>query len=123
MTNDTVAAGMILGPARSLRSVASGERSQVSDAERSDRLGHRGAAIRVVEATLEEARAAAFALERDLFDARHLAAVVDRLDIAQACARAGVVAIVAENDPDERIEIDGARLASADPKDVLRALS
>jgi sulfate adenylyltransferase subunit 1 (EFTu-like GTPase family) len=122
VTNDTVAAGMILGAARALRPAAAGERTQVSDAERAERLGHRGAVVRVVRGTDAEARSAAFSLERELFDARFVAIVVDGAEAAQSCARAGVVAIVAGTGSDERVEVDGTRLSGADAKDVLRAL-
>jgi bifunctional enzyme CysN/CysC/sulfate adenylyltransferase subunit 1 len=115
VTNDTVAAGMILGAARTLRAVTEGERSQVSDAERVARLGHRGTVLRVARRSLEAARTAAFALERELFDAGVVASVADALDAANVCARAGVVAIVPERSDEEWIEHD--------PWEVLRTLA
>jgi bifunctional enzyme CysN/CysC len=123
VTNDTVAAGMILGAARSLRAVSGGERTQVSDAERAERLGHRGAIIRIARASVDEARTAAFALERELFDAHYVATVVDTPEVASACARSGLVAVVVEVGTDERTEVNGKRLVGTDAKAVLLALA
>lgn len=104
VTNDTVAAGMILAGARARRAVDEGERTQVSGAERVARLGHRGEAVRLVRTTLEGARASAFTLERELFDRGLVAAVIEHDVAAQAIARAGVVAIVPEAGASETTE-------------------
>jgi hypothetical protein len=65
------------------------ERSQVSRAERRERLGH-GAAIVVVEGDL----AAVYAVERALFDRGRLAVVVRGAAEAAAAEEAGLVAVV-----------------------------
>jgi sulfate adenylyltransferase large subunit len=106
LTNDTVAAGMVLEPratseARGAPSDERGERverTHVSPTERRARLGH-GAMALVVPASAE-ARARAFAIERHLFDHGVLAAaLVDGTtgargrDLAAALVRAGVVAV------------------------------
>lgn len=83
LTNNTVAAGMILEaePAKpesesdgvhSLR-----PRSQVSPDERSERLGQKGAVVWLTGLPASGKTAIAFALERRLFDLKRTAAVVD----------------------------------------------
>jgi bifunctional enzyme CysN/CysC/sulfate adenylyltransferase subunit 1 len=97
LTNDTVAAGMILEPQASARAVARGEldASQVSPSERRERVGH--AALAVVA---KDARTA-YAVERALFDRGALAAVVrgeHAVAAAGAFVDAGLVAIVLASD-------------------------
>jgi sulfate adenylyltransferase large subunit len=96
LTNDTVAAGMIVeaGDAsvvRDGRTAADGDRTQVSPTERRERLGH-GAAVVIVK----DNHAWAYALERELFD-RGVVAVVLMSEVAvetaKACASAGLVAL------------------------------
>ncbi len=88
VTNDTVAAGMILGA----ESGATAEvTSEISAAERASRLGHHGAVIRLVAARQGRADVFAYALERRLFDLGHLP-VVTR-DQPEAFAQAGLLAI------------------------------
>ena len=112
VTNDTVAAGMIVGlPSRGedpAREAASDElRSQVSHAERRERLGHHGVVVRLLGATDDAARALAFVVERELFDRGHVATVLEGTDAglaatveaASACARAGLVALVIGRTP------------------------
>jgi sulfate adenylyltransferase large subunit len=95
LTNDTVAAGMIVesDAPQAARGAASGvsfDHTQVSPDERRERLGHGGAALIVTGG-----RAQAFAIERALFDAGILAVVVTSEEAAGACADAGVVAVCA----------------------------
>ena len=109
LTNDTVGAGMILEAAPRARETAEagGEQSQVSPRERRERLGHDGAVILVPG---EVGRAAAYALERELFDRGVTAFAVDApggAEVAAACARAGLVAIVAGG-PAERALLEAA---------------
>jgi sulfate adenylyltransferase large subunit len=92
-THDTVAAGMIEG---ATAGEAHAARPQVSDAERAERLGQRGAVIEVGSADV------AFLIERALFDAGKLAAVVPAAAGA-AVAAAGLFAIVV-------VEVAGARI-------------
>jgi len=112
VTNDTVAAGMIVGlPSRGedpAREAASDElRSQVSPAERRERLGHHGVVVRLLGATDDAARALALVVERELFDRGHVATVLEGTDAgpaatveaASACARAGLVALVIGRTP------------------------
>jgi bifunctional enzyme CysN/CysC len=110
LTNDTVGAGMVLeATARPKETAetaeASGERSQVSQRERRERLGHAGAVIVV---PVEGAAAAIYALERELFD-RGIAAVAIEstggAELAAACARAGLVAVVAGG-PEQRARLE-----------------
>ena len=95
LTNATVAAGMIVGPG--LESARQLDRpSWVSPAERRRRLGHGAALVWVESEGQEEARARAEAIERGLFDAGVIAAIVPpRAEMVRACASAGLVAIVA----------------------------
>jgi bifunctional enzyme CysN/CysC len=95
MTNDTVAAGMILpvdgdGSATAVRAV----RSQVSPAERATRLGQVGGVVEIGGRDDVAARARAYLCERVLFDAGLVAAVA-AADVAPALADAGLLAIVA----------------------------
>lgn len=117
LTNDTVAAGMILDAKAIRQPVALDfERTQVSDAERRERLGHAGAAVVV---SGEGARAAAFAVERALFDRGCVAAVVAS-DAAGACVAAGIVAVVVAGDVAGAVRVDAA---AKDPgADAVRAL-
>lgn len=104
LTNDTVAAGMILGApeAASARGDAPrGERTQVSPAERRARLGQSGAAVTVALPSLDDARALAWVLERQLFDVGRVAFALpgeageDEAALL-ACAAGGLIAIAAE---------------------------
>ncbi|HEY2516389.1 MAG TPA: sulfate adenylyltransferase subunit CysN [Polyangiaceae bacterium] len=94
LTNDTVAAGMILD-GREKRDVDDGsagrdfEHTLVSPTERRQRFGHRGAAVVLKGAD----RARAFGLERALFDRGAAAVVVEGAREAVACVRAGLVAV------------------------------
>ena len=77
ITNNTVAAGMIVAPvATSAReSDGAGVRTQVSPAERRERLGQTGAVIWL--SGRSSCAEVAYAMERRLFDLGHVAIVVD----------------------------------------------
>ena len=105
LTNNTVAAGMIIGTDASV-AAQPGERrlqTQVSPAERRERLGQSGAVVvlsgGVAPAELTEL---AYAVERALFDVRRVAMVVtaggSAPTVARELARAGLVAVVAGPD-------------------------
>lgn len=108
VTNDTVAAGMIVrgveGPSRGR---ATERRDPVSDDERRERLGQRGVVVDVRAPSYERAVALARAIERRLFDRGRLTAVVEppadasggsdpspARFAAEVCARAGLVALL-----------------------------
>ncbi len=108
LTNNTVAAGMIIG-AGSAATAPGGDRrlrTQVSPAERRERLGQAGAVVALSgNATPAELTELAYAVERALFDARRVAMVVDGAGasapvVARELARAGLMAIVAGSELD-----------------------
>jgi bifunctional enzyme CysN/CysC/sulfate adenylyltransferase subunit 1 len=121
LTNDTVAAGMIRGAAddRAADHHDRAARAQVSTAERRARLGQTGATITI--AAGDDAPARAYLIERVLFDAGAIAAVVS-IEAAPAVARAGLFAIAI--DPAiTGLAIDGAALeATADDEATARAV-
>jgi len=84
LTNDTVAAGMI---AAAHAVEAREDRPQVSPSERAARLGQRGAVVEVAGA------GRAYLVERVVFDAGGVAAVVPA-EAAAAVAAAGLIAVV-----------------------------
>ncbi|MBL8954779.1 MAG: GTP-binding protein [Myxococcaceae bacterium] len=86
LSNATVAAGMVTRAAKT-----SGDVGAVTADERFTRLGHRGAVVRARDA------AAATRLERRLFEAGIVAAVVATVEIASAFEKAGVVAVVVDS--------------------------
>jgi sulfate adenylyltransferase large subunit len=107
VTNDTVAAGMIAGPAEASRSGAGTSaiseggavaRSQVSARERLERLGQTGAVVRLYARSLDAARELGFAVERELFDQGRVATVLDgasaTIEGAAACASGGLIALL-----------------------------
>ncbi|MBI2394191.1 MAG: sulfate adenylyltransferase subunit CysN [Deltaproteobacteria bacterium] len=113
ITNDTVAAGMIVdAPAPAL--APGGERTQVSAAERRARLGQSGAAVTVALPSLEDARALAWVLERQLFDVGRVAFALPASPLVTegallACAAGGLVAIAAERGaPRARLRVGDA---------------
>ncbi|MCC6556736.1 MAG: sulfate adenylyltransferase subunit CysN [Polyangiaceae bacterium] len=77
LTNATVGAGMITGPAREPAAAAAGAPERVSAAERARRLGQGAAVIRIEAADPERAAALAVALERRLFDEGLAACALD----------------------------------------------
>jgi hypothetical protein len=105
LSNNTVAAGMILAAdTRSVRSAALGQKSQVSAAERRERLGQAGRVVMLVGASAAARAELAYALERRLFDLGKIAMVVEEAesvrvgekagdDFANRVARAGLVVI------------------------------
>ncbi len=116
LTNDTVAAGMIRGGSE----VGEGARdvkAQVSASERRVRLGQAGAAIAIGG---PDALARAYLVERVLFDAGVIAAVVPR-EAAAAVAAAGLIAIAV--DGAAGATLDGVAIdASDDDEATARAL-
>jgi bifunctional enzyme CysN/CysC len=114
LTNDTVAAGMILGEAPRGDEPAvrrEGEpRSLVSAAERVERMQQRGGVVLLTGLPASGKTSLAFALERALFDSSKLAVVVDpgdgdvfdherRVMLARRIAEAGLLCIVAFDSP------------------------
>jgi bifunctional enzyme CysN/CysC len=109
LSNNTVAAGMILGTdsgRASIRDDAGGFGSQVSATERRERLGQSGAVVWLSSESAETRTEVAYVLERRLFDLGRVALVVDAgreaeltesvaFQIATRAAQAGLVAIVA----------------------------
>jgi hypothetical protein len=86
LTNDTVAAGMIVESPTTVSRERQRAGTQVSDQERQQRLGQQGASVTVPSTDL------AYVLERHLFDHGRVAAVAD--PIAQRpLAAAGLIAI------------------------------
>jgi len=124
LTNNTVAAGMIVEVGSGVseseaadRSAVDRPRSQVSPDERSERLGQKGATIWLTGLPASGKTAIAFALERRLFDQKRLAFVIDPDDglshvvladgsspaqtpeLARRAADAGLLAIFAYASP------------------------
>jgi bifunctional enzyme CysN/CysC len=123
LSNNTVAAGMILADApRPDEANAGGAasfrpRSQVSADERSERLGQKGATVWLTGLPASGKTAIAFALERRLFDQKRLAYVIDPDDglsagvrpdgsspaqtpeLARRCTDAGLIPIFAYASP------------------------
>jgi bifunctional enzyme CysN/CysC len=79
ITNNTVAAGMIVGPVttRARDGDSAGARTQVSPLERRERLGQAGAVVWVTSTSSEQSAEIAYAAERRLFDMGRVACVVD----------------------------------------------
>ncbi|HTJ42577.1 MAG TPA: sulfate adenylyltransferase subunit CysN [Kofleriaceae bacterium] len=103
LTNDTVAAGMIVAAG----TAADANRAQVSDAERRARLGHGGAIVSI------DREARAFLVERVLFDAGLVTSIVTP-DAAPAIAAAGLIAITIGG---EGARVNDAPLAPSDAAD------
>jgi bifunctional enzyme CysN/CysC/sulfate adenylyltransferase subunit 1 len=92
LTHDTVAAGMILGPAESNGGRATAG-SLITARERHERLGQTGGVILLPDAPAAEERA--FQLERRLFDlGRHVMVVRGDTEVALALAEAGLIVLV-----------------------------
>ena len=120
VTNDTVAAGMIIEPSADAGTlVDSDQSSHVSRAERAERCGCRGGVVWLTGPAGSGKTAVAYTLERMLFDAGATATVVDADDgvsagvgragtkmpaeaaeLARRLADCGVVAIFAFQSPD-----------------------
>jgi bifunctional enzyme CysN/CysC len=123
LSNNTVAAGMILPDAPAKEEEADGgptslrPRSQVSPDERSERLGQKGATVWLTGLPASGKTAIAFALERRLFDQKRLAYVNDPDDglsagvrpdgsspaqtpeLARRCTDSGIIPIFAYASP------------------------
>jgi bifunctional enzyme CysN/CysC len=114
LTNNTVAAGMIIGDDQAeqnldaaLKELRAGSaltpKTQVSPRERLERMGQRGATVWLAGLPGSGRWTLAYALERRLFDLGRTATVVDPTDedlrsaisAAKACTDAGLVAICA----------------------------
>jgi sulfate adenylyltransferase large subunit len=92
LTHDTVAAGMILGPAGPDGGKATAG-SLVTAKERHERLGQKGSLILLPDSP--EAEAQAYQLERRLFDQGRLVSVVrGDTEVALTLAEAGLIVIV-----------------------------
>jgi sulfate adenylyltransferase large subunit len=92
LTHDTVAAGMILGPA-GLDGDKATAGSLITAKERRERLGQKGGVILLPDTP--EAEAQAYQLERRLFEqGRHVSVVRGDLEVALALAEAGIIALV-----------------------------
>jgi hypothetical protein len=103
LTHDTVAAGMILGPAGPDGGRDSAG-SLVTAKERHERLGQKGGVI-LLPAT-PEAEARAYRLERRLFEqGRHVSVVRGDTGVALALAEAGLIAIIHTLAPQARREL------------------
>jgi bifunctional enzyme CysN/CysC/sulfate adenylyltransferase subunit 1 len=102
LTNDTVAAGMILGPVASDGAGTRESRSLISAGERRKRLGQSGAVL--VLAGTPEVQEGALRLERALFDlGRHVATVRGDAEAALSLAEAGLLAILYTPVPQARL--------------------
>jgi hypothetical protein len=142
VTNDTVAAGMIARTsdvaralAGSAESAAASEvRTQVSAHERRERLGQRGTVVRLLAASLDEARDLAFSVERELFDRGFVATVLEGAgatpEAAEACAQGGLIALIpasSEHGPEHGEALValafGDRLAAAEAGDLVRRVA
>jgi sulfate adenylyltransferase large subunit len=141
VTNDTVAAGMIAGASTTARAdgaeggamleaAAARTRTQVSAHERRERLGQSGAVVRVFGTTLAAAQELAFLVERELFDRGWAALVLDaneqaNADVfaAEACARAGLVAVLLRGGPKLAAEVGGEPIAGEGPAELARRVA
>jgi sulfate adenylyltransferase large subunit len=91
LTHDTVAAGMILGPAGDGGKAKAG--SLITAKERREELGQSGGVILLPDAPEAEERA--FQMERRLFDqGRHVTVVRGDTEVAMALAEAGLIALL-----------------------------
>jgi bifunctional enzyme CysN/CysC len=96
ISNNTVGAGMILGPAQMLaprdatlyQEARHKPQSRISSDERSERLGQRGVAVWLTGLPCSGKTEIAYALERRLFDQKRFALVVDPDDGLSRNARA-----------------------------------
>jgi sulfate adenylyltransferase large subunit len=105
LSNDTVAAGMILGAVGS-DSEQTTPGSLITAKERRERLGQSGGVLLVPEAADAEERA--LKLERRLFDlGRHVSLVRADTEVALALAEAGLIAIVHSASPQARRALRG----------------
>jgi sulfate adenylyltransferase large subunit len=98
LTNDTVAAGMILDATGQDEQLSGAEQlsSLVTQAERRKRVGHGGGVIVLEASSGGQESQIAYAVERSLFDKGYLAVVVsgDGAEAASvACVEAGVLAV------------------------------
>ncbi|MBJ6762481.1 50S ribosome-binding GTPase [Myxococcaceae bacterium JPH2] len=105
LTQDTVAAGMILGASETTSGNAHAH-SLVTSSERRNRLAQRGGVILLPSGP--DTRVHAYQLERALFDAgRHVAVAGEDSEAALALAGAGLYAIVHPSAPQARRALRG----------------
>jgi bifunctional enzyme CysN/CysC len=142
LTNDTVAAGMIVGATGPAAELArdEGPTTRVSAAERHERVGHAGGVVVVGGAgTAAETSAVAamvYAVERLLFDRGYLAVAVSGEGAeaaAIACAEAGAIAVcapsriermgIAERLGGERVIVAGAGTAEEIVAEAVQGLA
>ncbi len=119
LTSDTVGAGMIAEVAGTA-AWATGTRTQVSATERRARLGQTGVVIEVGASSDELARERAYLVERVLFDAGLIAAVVSA-GAAGEIAAAGVHAIVVLGG-EGGVRVGGREVAAPDDESLARAV-
>jgi bifunctional enzyme CysN/CysC len=142
LTNNTVAAGMILGGEAAAPYTESqrppalvAAKSEVSHDERAERLGQKGCTVWLTGLPASGKSAIAFALERRLFDLKRLAMVVDPDDglskgvlpdgsspwqtpeLARRCTDAGLIAIFSYASP-HRADREAIRDAVGDARFV-----
>ena len=98
LTNNTVAAGMLVGVTDLAGSVPFGGEgnSQVSPTERRLRLGHPSAILKLGGLDSESRSRVAYAVERRLFDLGVLPAVTDDAGIARWLSTAGLVVLMTD---------------------------
>jgi bifunctional enzyme CysN/CysC/sulfate adenylyltransferase subunit 1 len=98
VTNDTVAAGMIVSTSSTATRSAQVKDTlvRVTPGERRERLGQEGRVVRAIAPSLETARDLAIAIERELFDLGRYAVLVEGggSEAAEACAAAGFFAVL-----------------------------
>lgn len=116
LTNNTVAAGMLIGPTDLASGAATGgtEGTQVSAVERRLRLGHGGSTVALRGLDPEARQAVGWAIERRLFDLGVLGAVTDDAHVASALQGAGLIAVLTTGRADHQISLsEGDADASA----------
>jgi len=139
VTNDTVAAGMVARSAAEPTRGVDPEARQVSAAERRERLGQTGAVVRVLASSLQAAQELAFTIERELFDGGRVATVLTgasaTVDAAEACARAGLFALLPTAKTDQGhlagqtdqgrflVDLGASRLEGDDLEDLARRVA
>jgi hypothetical protein len=106
LTNDTVAAGMIIAAVASATAAAPrSPHGQIGDDERRERLGQLGEMVHIQAPSLARARERAYAIERVLFDEGRLAAVTTA-EASAAVGAAGLFALVPLEGP-EQVSVGG----------------
>lgn len=112
ITNNTVAAGMIVGETARAgdKNVEGGSGTQVSALERRERMGQGGAAVWLTGSTPAERAALAYTLERRLFDRGRVALVVEHgasPALALLLADSSLIGILADDSAEGAKELLG----------------